>query len=459
MCLTALIPILALAHNINIRQSKITTATTSTHHPGHANLNVSNIDNDYSIIRQGGLYIEHNWIDSEQIKGLQRDIAHLRTIPFEDSDACGGFGFQPSGLSNRVLDDKNMFGPSDRLTCTITPSLGGDRKLRAAVEDKLEGLKLDLQDALGWGVGPGLELELELAELYYSVSPTPSRLPRHMDERHEDTKGEKGWLNETRRSISWLLYLNDQDWGSAESGTSGGELRAYCRKCRTQCGSHEGNVQVGWLPLEKKDTDSNNNNRNNKGSAIEIDWENGDEFEPIFLDGWVKTSVDDIHLEAKKAQDYKVDEDPSCPSLQWHPLSALYRIVDVNVNVDVDVDVDETDGDSQTEQQQHQHQQREYLSGTFGPNSPTWPSDTNLDPAEFSNALASQLPASIRNKFISTEAIHERPIDVPPTGGSLVLFDSVAVPHEVLPTTKGERLAIAGWFHEIQQPCPDWYGT
>jgi Rps23 Pro-64 3,4-dihydroxylase Tpa1-like proline 4-hydroxylase len=35
-------------------------------------------------------------------------------------------------------------------------------------------------------------------------------------------------------------------------------------------------------------------------------------------------------------------------------------------------------------------------------------------------------------------------------GGSLVLFDSVSLPHEVLSTLQGERLAIAGWFHEDQ---------
>ena len=48
---------------------------------------------------------------------------------------------------------------------------------------------------------------------------------------------------------------------------------------------------------------------------------------------------------------------------------------------------------------------------------------------------------------------------VAPLGGTLVLFDSVAVPHEVLPTLRGERLALAGWFHEACQDCPDWYGN
>lgn len=37
-------------------------------------------------------------------------------------------------------------------------------------------------------------------------------------------------------------------------------------------------------------------------------------------------------------------------------------------------------------------------------------------------------------------------VDVPPRAGTLVVFDSSAVPHEVL-DTKCERLAVAGWFN------------
>ena len=50
-------------------------------------------------------------------------------------------------------------------------------------------------------------------------------------------------------------------------------------------------------------------------------------------------------------------------------------------------------------------------------------------------------------------------VDVAPSAGTLVLFASVVVPHEVLKVKSGERLAIAGWFHEPVQAFPDWYGT
>ena len=42
-------------------------------------------------------------------------------------------------------------------------------------------------------------------------------------------------------------------------------------------------------------------------------------------------------------------------------------------------------------------------------------------------------------------------VDVAPTGGTLVVFDSVALPHEVLPSRGRERWAVSGWFHEDQQ--------
>ena len=42
----------------------------------------------------------------------------------------------------------------------------------------------------------------------------------------------------------------------------------------------------------------------------------------------------------------------------------------------------------------------------------------------------------------------ERVRTIAPESGTLVLFDSVAVPHEVL-ATRSERYAVNGWFHEV----------
>ena len=48
-----------------------------------------------------------------------------------------------------------------------------------------------------------------------------------------------------------------------------------------------------------------------------------------------------------------------------------------------------------------------------------------------------------------------RTVSVSPVAGTLALFDSVTVPHEVMAVTSGTRVAMAGWFHEPQRPHPD----
>ena len=45
------------------------------------------------------------------------------------------------------------------------------------------------------------------------------------------------------------------------------------------------------------------------------------------------------------------------------------------------------------------------------------------------------------------QSAHGAMRDVAPTAGTLVLFDSAAVPHEVLPTRR-ERTVVVGWFLE-----------
>mmetsp|Transcript_7395 Transcript_7395/g.10584 ORF Transcript_7395/g.10584 Transcript_7395/m.10584 type:complete len:170 (+) Transcript_7395:418-927(+) len=48
--------------------------------------------------------------------------------------------------------------------------------------------------------------------------------------------------------------------------------------------------------------------------------------------------------------------------------------------------------------------------------------------------------------------IYEELNDVDANGGTLVLFDSVSLPHEVMVTKGRDRWACSGWMHEDQQP-------
>ena len=60
------------------------------------------------------------------------------------------------------------------------------------------------------------------------------------------------------------------------------------------------------------------------------------------------------------------------------------------------------------------------------------------------------LPVELRDGFSSTlsEPPKQHLVEVSPAGGTLVVFDSVVVPHEVSPVVAGERLALFGFFAE-----------
>lgn len=94
-------------------------------------------------------------------------------------------------------------------------------------------------------------------------------LGRHTDELHELKKGRDGYIGRTRRSLSWLLYLNDPDWDGEKNG---GYLRCFNRKHKPfgRVGAAEnGDVQIGWLG--RSATDEHDRpvymNVDNKGSC------------------------------------------------------------------------------------------------------------------------------------------------------------------------------------------------
>ena len=75
------------------------------------------------------------------------------------------------------------------------------------------------------------------------------------------------------------------------------------------------------------------------------------------------------------------------------------------------------------------------------------------DPADQARFHLIDAPKSAASAFLppvgdAGEDGGERVRDIAPRAGTLVLFDSVSVPHEVLPTRGTERFACSGWFHE-----------
>jgi len=440
---------------------------------GRSTENKNNYHDDYSKICRGEIHVRENFLTPDQVERLQKDIFQLQqqqkqTETETETETTETKTFRPSGLSNRVAGDRNEFGSSDRLTCTITPDLWKGNtnysSMRLAVEEKLENIKMELEKALSKPNG-----SLELAEMYYSLSPKGSHLPRHQDERHEMTKGDKGWINETRRSISWLIYLNNHGWRGCNSSIdakrhsqevandagSGGELRAHVRKCckGVQCGSHDGNIQVGWLRIEAENTIECD-----RECECEREWEREYEYEyeyePVFLDSWVKTKV------RVRNRDRDREEDGFEWQAKWQALSALYRIRTDDEQNQQNQQQQQQQQQQQPDEQNQQQQTRDYISQPFGPNSPSWPNESNLEPVEFANALALQLNVDQQSRFVGVEDIRAcKIVNVVPKGGTLVLFDSATVPHEVLETQQGNRMAIAGWYHEAQQDFPEWYGS
>jgi hypothetical protein len=187
----------------------------------------------------------------------------------------------------------------------------------------------------------------------------------------------QGWLLESRRSVTWLVYLNDR-WNDEE----GGALRCFpqTKISSQQVGSHEGNLQVGWLRID---------------SNI-----------PVFLDCFRSSGQ-----------------------------SALYTVNDNTRQVlslkDFDV--------------------------------PSQPIEfSRFLPTEFRESFEQISTARLDPRFAAVNdskgkeqgsLLVERDevnfLDVIPEAGTLVLFDSVSLPHLVREVTgRRQRIAATGWWHE-----------
>merc|ERR1719356_1611789 len=239
-------------------------------------------------------------------------------------------------------------------------------------------------------------------ECYYSISDSGSSLARHMDERHEETKGPRGWLLPSRRSLSWLIYLSVTDDGSEwDANRNGGLLRTFSQNNEFNsdiigCGSHNGNLQVGWL----------------------IPSNNADEFtHPVFLNSWYDTAKPYRLYTAQMQNGEEIIEYISVP---WS--------------------IDDMQGGNVAAfmQQRAQMESKQRLNQSLFVK--------QLYAKRF-NLLEDRV--AWRNGYTPRDSVVE---DYVPTRGTLVVFDSVTLPHEVTPVIAGKRAALAGWFHEATQP-------
>jgi len=198
----------------------------------------------------------------------------------------------------------------------------------------------------------------------------------------------------TRRSVTWLVYLND-GW----QGEEGGALRCFPRSDdaraanNVQVGCHEGNLQVGWL--------------NNDST-------------PVFLD---------VFRESGGAALYQLVSSTEGSDISSNERQIL-SVQDFNVPgqpIDFSIFLKDEVKDK-----------FEQIS------------TSRLDPRFATASTSASGNTTPTHEFDCTD---ERNIlDIPPIGGTLVVFDSVSLPHLVREVTgKRQRLAATGWFHEDSQ--------
>ena len=330
--------------------------------------------NAITTIAHGLVHVEPNWISPRLIREMRLDA--------QDLFAKGLFA--PDGLTNTALKKKQQgFNVGDRQTFRndAWDAAVGNQAARLEFAEQMRDLRAELARGLR---RPTLAPEgVRKHEMTYNWYEPGAKLGRHLDEHHEETKGALGWLQPTRRSVTWLVYLND-DW---DAKAEGGKLRCFPRTAPSDgmVGADAGNLQVGWL----------------------------DETRPVFLDSDAQGGA---LLYARRGGGGR---------------ERLSRIFDVPPKP---IDFSR------------------FLAADARPRFEQI-STARLDP-RFAAADGSYSGAGGALALPPTlgAAPSDRYEEVSPAAGTLVLFDSVSMPHQVQPVTgKRQRVAATGWFHEDSQ--------
>ena len=376
--------------------------------PTSSSLSLLDVDRLKRTIALGRVYQHENFLSEDQVQTILSEIQEMERQS----------KFERKGLSNTVLGQNQTFDA--KLDRSICPVPWFNEALEGSDTREIPSKIRELQHVLSQALDrPSIALTTASLnhECYYSKSEVGSRLPRHMDERHEETKGAKGWLLPDRRSLSWLIYLSTpSDWTLAANG---GALRTYPQQnvVNQQAHStHEGNLQVGWLVGDGTKSPSR----------------------PVYMDSWLPVlgigaegAVPEPHCVL-----YTVDDDSPKSNKRklltrpWltEQLKGLAPMEFMKLCADHDAYTSKDESSLLFLQAQE--------ARLFAPleDRPAWNNDQDPKGSET--------------------------VDIVPLRGSLVVFDSVQLPHQVEKIESGTRLALAGWFHEKTQEFPEnFYGT
>jgi hypothetical protein len=399
-----------------------------------------NVPEVQQAIYSGHVYQQLNFLSETQVQTLLAEIEQL--------EANGSF--QHKGLSNTAATKNTFSKVYDRSICPV-PWFGkaialnnnhqddDDRRDNDDIPQLLRLMQGTLSEILNRPTLADTTLD---HECYYSKSEIGSQLARHMDERHEELKGAKGWLRPSRRSLSWLIYLSDPaDWTLA---THGGALRSFPQaQAKMADSTHNGNLQVGWLQPET-------------ATAAAA---SGDKI-AVYLDSW--SPVMSVAPRGEAAV-----PEPHCVLYTVEPTS----VTTTTTTTSTTTSLIEGEGDdtSTTKKPKLHYLTRPWLNDSL----------QGMNAADFIHQCA-KLDATaippIQKLILFTDPLMARRftlledraawdanqdpqgsiiVDTPPLRGSLVIFDSVTVPHQVELIKNGTRVALAGWFHEATQPFPE----
>ena len=346
-------------------------------------------------LQKGKAVVIPNWLSKDEVSLLRQDCQncfendHFTNFVYSKDNSKNGEDHDPKFMPSFFPRQPNLGdGPF------VNPDIG-NYDIRQDIKARMALVKAELAMQLS-KTRPTLAEDIKQThELEYIRYDVGGYLKRHVDERHIELKRLMGAQytlkpNATRRSITWLIYLND-DWNGQNDG---GHLRVYERtngvSSNTMVGANGRDLQIGWLAAD--------------GSGS-----NGDL--PIFLDPLHPTN------------DGKINPKESCK---------LYYTTSDNENDD-----------------------RIYLSSKPFPNAALYISGGESmmidNPQQLMNFRRIDTQKSALSSFLSSSAESEdpseRPKDIVPNAGTLVMFDSVSLPHQVLKTNR-ERYGVQGWFHE-----------
>jgi hypothetical protein len=232
------------------QERKHTSQLSLTYIPGLTSVTQTNNGKDtllspavYSTIEDGKIAVLPNFLSESDILPLRTDAQNLWSDNKFSTDALASYG------------TTGKFDPSKDRAVLRLPQWKSENSGNYALRQRFGNLMASVRSELAYNLNrPNLDRGASTSmygygstEISYTRFGPGAFLKRHVDEHHEELKGVDGWSKPTRRSISWLIYLNDPDW---DGRNDGGKLRCFERKNRLvgRIGATEiGDLQIGWL--------------------------------------------------------------------------------------------------------------------------------------------------------------------------------------------------------------------